>query len=42
MKIRLGPVAGDPTFRPGDGPWRKLKEPAFGRLLLLSLLLARC
>ncbi len=40
MKIRLGPVPGDPNFRPEEGPWRKLKEPAFGRLLLLSIPLA--
>ena len=40
MNVRLGPVPSDPTFQPEHGPWRRLKEPSFGRMLLLSVPLA--
>jgi hypothetical protein len=37
MKLRLGPLPDDPGFWPEQGDWHKLKEPEFGRLMLLSL-----
>ena len=38
MRIRIGPVPENPSFRPEEeGGWHKLTEPAFGVLLVLSL-----
>ncbi|NLE99743.1 MAG: DUF3267 domain-containing protein [Anaerolineales bacterium] len=37
MRIRIGPVPDHTGFHPEQGDWRRLKEPAFDRLLLLAL-----
>jgi hypothetical protein len=37
MRLRFGPVPDDPGFAPEDGGWVRLKEPSFGRMLLLAL-----
>ena len=37
MRLRFGPMPDDPGFAPEDGGWIRLKEPSFGRMLLLAL-----
>ncbi len=37
MRLRFGPIPDDPGFAPEDGDWVKLREPSFGRMLLLAL-----
>jgi hypothetical protein len=37
MRLRFGPVPDDPGFAPEDGGWVRLKEPSFGRMLLMAL-----
>ena len=37
MRLRFGPVPDDPGFAPEDGDWVRLKEPSFGRMMLLAL-----
>jgi hypothetical protein len=37
MRLRLGPVPDDPGFVPEDGGWVRLREPSFGRMMLMAL-----
>jgi hypothetical protein len=37
MRLRFGPIPDDPGFEPEAGDWVRLKEPSFGRMLLLAL-----
>jgi hypothetical protein len=37
MRLRFGPVPDDPGFAPEDGGWVRLKEPSFGRMMLMAL-----
>ena len=37
MRLHIGPVPLDEGFHPEEGGWRRLKEPAFGHQLLLSV-----
>ena len=38
MRLHLGPIPEDATFHPEQGPWRRLREPSFGVLMLIASL----
>jgi hypothetical protein len=37
MRLHIGPVPADPEFEPSSDRWHRLKEPEFGRLVVLAL-----
>ena len=37
MRLRFGPVPDDPGFAPEDGDWARLKEPSFGKMMLMAI-----
>ena len=38
MRFHIGPLPEDDRFEPEQGPWRKLREPSFGMLMLIASL----